>query len=85
MHKRRVTKEGRVNIPVELLERFRIKENDYVSVTANRQHILIKKYTDASVCSVTGKVSSHLTQVGDAFISKEGFEMLKKKMGGSVD
>lgn len=80
MHKRKITKEGRVNIPVEFLERFRIKEDDFVEVTSNRQFILIKKFKEANVCSVTGKVSKHLKKVGEAYVSKEGFEIIKKEM-----
>ncbi|MEK6190150.1 MAG: AbrB/MazE/SpoVT family DNA-binding domain-containing protein [Carnobacterium alterfunditum] len=83
MHKRKVTKEGRVTIPIEFMEQFRIKENDFVVVTANRQHILLKKYRETNVCSVTGKVSAHLTKVGEAYVSKEGFEILKKTMDES--
>lgn len=81
MHKRKVTKEGRVNIPIELLEQFRIKENDFVEVTSNRTSIIIKKFQDKTVCSVTGKVSKNLMQIGNAYISKEGLEIIKKKTG----
>lgn len=79
MHKRKVTKEGRVNIPIELLEQFRIKENDFVEVTNNRTSIIIKKFQDNRVCSITGKVSRNLIKVGNAYISKEGLELIKKK------
>lgn len=81
MHKRKVTKEGRVNIPIELLEQFRIKENDFVEVTSNRTSIIIKKFQDKTVCSVTGKVSKNLMKIGNAYISKEGLEIIKKKTG----
>lgn len=83
MHKRRVTKEGRVNIPVEFLERFRIREDDYVEVSSNRQHILIKKFREADVCAVTGKVSKHLIKVGDAYLSKEGIRIIMETMDES--
>ncbi|MEK5105016.1 AbrB/MazE/SpoVT family DNA-binding domain-containing protein [Cytobacillus sp. FSL M8-0252] len=78
MHKRKVTKEGRVNIPIEYLEQFRIKENDFVEVTANRTSIIIKKFHDKSICDITGKVSKNLMKIGNAYISKEGIEMIKK-------
>lgn len=78
MHLRKVTKEGRVNIPVEYLERFRIKENDWVEVTVNRTNILIKKHKNSNICSVTGKVSKNLTKIGEAYISSEGLQLLKR-------
>lgn len=80
MHKRKVTKEGRVNIPVEYLDKFRIKENDMVEVTTNRQGIVIKKYKETRVCAITGRAAKHLIPVGDVYVSKEGFELLKKKL-----
>ncbi|MED5094493.1 AbrB/MazE/SpoVT family DNA-binding domain-containing protein [Bacillus safensis] len=79
MHLRKVTKEGRVNIPVELLEMFRIKENDFVEVTANRSSIVIRKHKESRVCSITGKVSRNLYKIGEAYISKEGLELIQKK------
>ncbi|MGG1021114.1 AbrB/MazE/SpoVT family DNA-binding domain-containing protein [Bacillus altitudinis] len=82
MHLRKVTKEGRVNIPTELLERFTIKENDYVEVTSNRSSIIIRKHRDRKVCAITGKVSKNLFKVGEAYISKEGLEMIKEKTDG---
>lgn len=79
-HKRRVTKEGRVNIPVEYLEKFRIQEDDYVTVDANRQCIMIKKFRDTNVCAITGKTASHGKMVGEVFISEEGLEQLKTEL-----
>lgn len=81
MHLRKITKEGRVNIPVEYLDRFQIKENDFVEVTCTRSNILIKKHRDSEICCITGKVSKHLTKVGESYISKEGFKILREKMG----
>lgn len=80
MHKRKVTKEGRVTIPIEYLERFRIKEDDFVEVTSNRQGIIIKKFKETNVCAITGKVSKNLEQIGDVFVSREGLELMKKKL-----
>ena len=80
MHKRRITKEGRVNIPSEILERFALQEDDYVEVDHNRTHIIIKKHRNAQTCVVTGKVNSYLTKFGEAYISKEGLEIIQKKV-----
>ncbi|MCM3405460.1 AbrB/MazE/SpoVT family DNA-binding domain-containing protein [Cytobacillus oceanisediminis] len=79
MHKRKVTKEGRVNIPAELLAMFRIKEDDWVEVTSNRTSIIIKKFNDPQICAVTGKVSKNLMKFGETYISKEGLEIIKKE------
>lgn len=78
-HKRRVTKEGRVNIPVEFLERFNIQVNEFVEVAANNEGIIIKKYVDKNVCAITQKVyeESELYPVGNVYVSKEGLELLK--------
>jgi AbrB family transcriptional regulator, transcriptional pleiotropic regulator of transition state genes len=81
MHKRKVTKEGRVNIPIELLGKFRIQENDFVEITSNKTSIIIKKYVDEQVCFITGKVSKNLIKIGNAYISKEGLKILKEKLG----
>lgn len=85
-HKRRVTKEGRVNIPVEYMDKFRIQEDDYVEVSANKQGIIIKKYRESNVCAITGKIASHGKTIGEVFISEEGLELLKNefKKDGSV-
>ncbi|MED3677096.1 MULTISPECIES: AbrB/MazE/SpoVT family DNA-binding domain-containing protein [Bacillus] len=80
MHLRKVTKEGRVNIPAELLERFTIKEEDYVEITSNRSSIIIRKHRDRKVCAITGKVSKNLQKIGDAYISREGLELIKEKI-----
>lgn len=80
MHKRRVTKEGRVNIPAEILERFNIKEDDFVEVDHNRTTITIKKHRSAKTCCVTGKINSHLSKFGEAYISKEGLEIIQTKL-----
>lgn len=80
MHIRKVTKEGRVNIPTEILNRFNISEDDSVEVDHNRTHITIKKHRDSRTCAVTGKVNSHLTQFGDSYISKEGLEIILNKL-----
>jgi transcriptional pleiotropic regulator of transition state genes len=83
MHKRRVTKEGRVNIPQEIMERFDIKEDDFVEVDSNRTTITIKKFKDNRTCAVTGKVNSHVSKFGEAYISKEGLDIIQKKLDAS--
>lgn len=78
MHTRKITKEGRVNIPVEYLDIFDLKENDIVEVSTNRTSIIIKKHRDEKVCVVTGKVSDNIIKVGDCYLSKEGLSLLKQ-------
>ncbi len=80
LHKRKVTKEGRVNIPIEFLEQFKIQEDDSVSVTANKQCIMIRKFKDTNVCAITGKTGSRMIRVGEVSVSNEGLDLLKKAM-----
>lgn len=80
LHKRKVTKEGRVNIPVEYLEQFKIQEDDIVTVTANKQSIMIRKFKETSVCAITGKIGVKMTRIGDVAISDEGLEIIQKAM-----
>ncbi|MFS0783346.1 AbrB/MazE/SpoVT family DNA-binding domain-containing protein [Bacillus sp. 1P06AnD] len=77
MHKRRVTREGRVNIPAELLAAFRIKENDYVEVSHNTQSIIIKPFKDKQYCAITGKLARKGQMIGDVFVSEEGIKLIK--------
>ncbi|MCM3227554.1 AbrB/MazE/SpoVT family DNA-binding domain-containing protein [Terribacillus saccharophilus] len=78
MHTRKVTKEGRVNIPVELMRLFDIKEEDSVTVTHDLKGIRILKQADQHRCAITGELSDKLYKVGEAYISKEGLEILEK-------
>lgn len=78
MHLRKITKEGRVNIPVEFLELFKLKENDFVEVTTNKKSILIKKHREANVCAVTGTVSKNLIKIGESYFSKEGIALIRQ-------
>lgn len=78
MHTRKITKEGRVNIPVEYLDIFGLKENDIVEVSVNRTSIIIKKHRDEKVCVVTGKISNNLIHIGGSYFSKEGISLLKQ-------
>lgn len=78
-HKRKVTKEGRVNIPVEYMEKFGINVDDYVNVSATHEGILITKYADENFCAIMRKVypAEQLHNVGDVYISEEGLALIK--------
>jgi|APAga8741244001_1050109.scaffolds.fasta_scaffold37673_2 transcriptional pleiotropic regulator of transition state genes len=80
MHKRKITKEGRVNIPAEILHLFRLKEEDEVVISHNKSSIIIKPFVDQGRCAITGKPSSNLTKIGESYISKEGLKLIADKM-----
>lgn len=79
-HKRKVTPEGRVNIPQEYLERYDIEINDMVEVTPTRTGIHIKKFRDPHVCAITGKMTSRPIKIGESYFSKEGLKKMKEAM-----
>lgn len=82
MHLRKITKEGRVNIPVEILKQFNLNENEIVEVSSNEHSIIINKHKPETICSITGKTfkKSDLAVIGSAYISQEGFELIKKHL-----
>lgn len=81
-HKRKVTKEGRVNIPVEYMENFGIKVEDFVDVSATNEGILIKKYKDHNYCVIMERIypENELHKIGDVYISNEGLTLLKQSL-----
>lgn len=78
VYTRKITKEGRVNIPRKVLNMFNLKEDDYVDVSFDNNHILIKKHVEMNICSVTGKQTNKLVQVGNAKFSEEGMTIIKE-------
>lgn len=77
--KRRVTREGRVNIPIDYLKTFGIKYNDYVDVSHNDTEIIIRKLPKEGFCPITNKVfpKNELTKIGETTVSKEGLKLLE--------
>ena len=78
MSLRKLTKEGRINIPKDILNKFNIHENDLLEVSTTKDSIIITKYQDLYTCSITGEVSKNLIKIGNAHISQNGFEKLKE-------
>lgn len=78
-HKRKVTKEGRVNIPIEIMESFGIKVDDFVNVSATPEGILITKYFEENFCVIMRKVYplEKLNKIGEVYISDEGLALIK--------
>lgn len=79
-HTRKVTKEGRVNIPVEYMQAFNINFEDLVDVTITETAILIKKHVEKGYCVITKKVYpiEQLKRIGDVYISYEGLALIKE-------
>lgn len=77
---RKITVEGRITIPFDLLEKYNIdpKKNDKVLIEDAEGFIKISKAPNEYVCSITGKLHKKPLdyQIGEAFISAEGYEIL---------
>ncbi len=80
MHIRKVTQEGRVNIPVELLSKYGLKVHDEVIIDDDNERIYIKKMDNNFVCSITNKVFQNplMVKIGEATISEEGLNLIKE-------
>lgn len=79
MFRHKVDHQGRITLPSVLCEKFNIKKGDTVEVSNNDTHIILRKYQDQYLCSVTGKLAKKENgiMIGNAFVSTEGLEMIK--------
>jgi AbrB family transcriptional regulator, transcriptional pleiotropic regulator of transition state genes len=77
MFRHKVDHQGRITLPTILCEKFNIKKGDTVEVSNNNTHIILRKYQDEYLCSITGKLAKKGIKIGDSFVSNEGLEMIK--------
>lgn len=77
MFQRKITENGRITLPKELLEKLDLKKDDIVEIDEKDGMITIKKYRSEYVCAITGKITSEGVKIGDSFISYEGLNQIK--------
>lgn len=80
VHTKRITNNGRMVIPKEILDVFQLKEGDRVDITHDERRIIIEPHRQRYVCAVTGKVTDEAIRIGEAWISKEGLKQIVKYM-----
>jgi len=80
MHFRKVTQEGRVNIPIELIKKHNLEINETVVVEDSKDSIIIRKLPDFFRCAITNTVYEKPLEIkiGEAYISEEGLKEIEK-------
>lgn len=78
MIQRKITENGRITLPKELLDRLNLKKDDIVEIDEKDGMIIIKKYLSEYVCAITGKVTSKGVKIGNSFISYEGLKKIEE-------
>lgn len=80
MHLRKITAEGRVNIPIELLEKYDLSIHDLVVIEDDNKNIIIRKCPDFFRCAITNKVFDKQLEIkiGESYISREGLDLIEK-------
>lgn len=78
MFQRKITENGRVTLPKELLDKLKLKKDDLVDISISDGMITIKKHKSDYVCAITGKVTSQGVKIGENFISYEGLAKIKE-------
>lgn len=79
---RKVDELGRVVIPIELRRTLGINEKDPIEIYVDEDKIILKKYSAAKACAITGEVSDTNITVanGKLTLSRDGIEVLVKEL-----
>lgn len=82
MFKHKVDHQGRITLPTVLCEKFNIKKDDKVEISNNETHIILRKYQEESLCSITGKLikKGQGYEIGNAFVSEEGLKLIREHL-----
>lgn len=76
---RKVDELGRVVIPVELRHTLNISVRDSLEIYTDQDHIILKKYEPADICTFCGS-SKDIIPYGGRFVCSECVERLQKKV-----
>ena len=84
---RKVDELGRVVIPIELRRVLGVSERDPMEIYTDGDKIILKKYSAANTCAVTGEITDAPETIvlpgtkQTIVVSPEGKEALKKLIG----
>lgn len=81
---RKVDKLGRVVIPIEVRRTLGIKEKDPIEIFIDGEQIVLKKYTAAKACFVTGEVNDDNISLLDG-LSPDSARYLLEQLKKSVN
>lgn len=79
---RKVDELGRIVIPKELRDSLKIKEKDSIEIFVENENIILKKFTSAMACRVTGEITNENKKYGNGniILSPKGAQLLLEEI-----
>ncbi|UOQ49686.1 AbrB/MazE/SpoVT family DNA-binding domain-containing protein [Gracilibacillus caseinilyticus] len=79
---RKIDELGRVVLPKELRKSLNIQEKDPIEIFVDQERIILRKYSSASACMVTGEVTDDNFTLfdGKVTLSPEGAKQIVEEL-----